>query len=202
MKAIILILALTGCASIPVQKPTQKPPVAQKGTCEPPEWCASYAPVILEEISEELLAYNPGKFFCPNWKNVNKTDFVLQFEKSIIETESSFDPSQEYPEDFDDDGCGYSTGQSISTGLFQLSYGDRCVYPTTDCKKLTPKSLKDPETNLRCGMQIQTMILRKNGQLLDYWSSLNPNEEEGGTGPETRDHLKANFPECFQKGGK
>lgn len=201
MKYLLALLVLVSCTKIktlpnPVNNPitnvSASPSIIPK-ECNNGDWCAQYNQIIILNITDAMLAYNPGAKFCPNWSHLDKDLFWTGFVKSIAKTESNWNVNEEYLEDFEDDGCGYSTGTSISTGLLQLSYGDRCVYPTKTCKTLTIKNLKDAKTNLTCALEIMDSLIRSNRPLSDYWSSTDFSK----SGNDTLNNMKQYIPQCY-----
>lgn len=200
MKFLLLSFLLISCtkissiATVPASSatPKQQTPISSRD-CVNREWCRVYDELIVSKLTPRLIAYGPEEEFCPNWENLDKEYFWKNFIKAIAKTESNWNNLEEYPEKFDDDGCGFSTGKSISTGLMQLSYGDRCVYPTTTCKKLTKQNLKDWSVNLPCALEIMDMLIAKRKPLSLYWSSL----DLEATGDETIQNMREFIPDCF-----
>jgi hypothetical protein len=91
---------------------------------------------------------------------------------SISYAESTWDSQNVYQEDFQD---GTTGKPALSVGLLQLSIND-VTKKTPNCLKITAVTLKDPSTNLGCGVEIMNWLVTRQGashsvnDLGAYWS--------------------------------
>lgn len=97
---------------------------------------------------------------CTSW---------MQFLRGVVKAESNWNKEAVYEEKFVDGSTGV---RALSVGYFQLSVGDKRNYPTPYCQKLTPDSLKDPEVNTGCALEIIETLNRKGRPLGAYWSTV------------------------------
>lgn len=197
--AVLLIVA--SCATIPVETPKAPPAVAAencqtiagKKSCA---WAPTWEETIRNGLTPGILSASPGAY-CPNYSRLSdKSRFWINLFRATVRYESGFNPRATYTEKFID----HSTGKlSVSSGLLQLSIGDKSNYKGEACQKLTPESLFDPSINLACGTEIADALLagkkpfKKNTDVRTslgrYWSTI----RDGKISSE----LKRLMPECY-----
>lgn len=109
------------------------------------------------------------------------------------------DPACVYTENFKD---GLTGELAQSVGLLQLSVGDKLGYKTPNCQSITNQSLKEPTTNLACGLEIMVQLIKKYGDgptlqssLGRYWSTIRKVGSDGKPG-RSWERLKVELPEC------
>lgn len=97
----------------------------------------------------------------------------LSYLRGVVKAESGWKKDAVYKENFKDRNGDYV----LSVGYFQLSTGDKNNYKTPYCQKLTSETLKDPETNTGCALEIIETLLKRGRPLGAYWSTMRPQNE-------------------------
>ena len=141
-------------------------------SCRSGVWCYDY--LVRPRITKALLEADVSPI-CKT-HSVDKNQIWLAVERGISLAESDWKYETTYEEDFIDEATGKL---SISTGLFQLSYGDRNNYRNTECDLITKDNLKDPVVNVKCAMAIQNKLLTTDKRDVlsvvgRYWSVMRP----------------------------
>jgi hypothetical protein len=164
-----IVFLLAACTTLPPPSKTPQPEPAKLWLYQD----ATYA--ALDKYGQALLKANPkdGPEFCSTWSTVNKRDFYNALLAHMATRESGRDPSQTYKESFKN-GKGETV---ISTGLLQVSYESCGSYGT----KTTTEGLKDPITNLECGVRILSRWIPSDSYIAKdklgagrYWSVMRP----------------------------
>lgn len=141
-------------------------------TCRSGQWC--YDHLVIPRITQALKDADVTTI-CKT-HGVDKTKLWTAIERGISLAESDWKPETTYEEDFIDEATGKL---SVSTGLFQLSYGDRNNYRGTECDLISKTNLVDPSVNVKCAMAIQNKLLAGDKRevravLGRYWSVMRP----------------------------
>lgn len=98
----------------------------------------------------------------------------LSYLRGIVKAESNWNPNAMYEEKFIDGSTGK---RALSVGYFQLSIGDKRNYKTHYCQLLTEETLKDPEINTGCALEIIETLFKKGRPLGAYWSTMRPENQ-------------------------
>lgn len=180
MKYLLPLVLLFSCTQIPVSVEKPEVPVLEvpaesvAETCPNKEWCFDH--LVKPYITQKLLGEKPG-LYCPKYAAlVDKTSFWLAFSKAVTRAESNWNIANTYKENFTD----HLTGElAQSVGLFQLSVGDKLNYKTAHCKDLSNYSLKTPEINVPCGLEIMNQLSGSRSTMQAsfgrYWSTIRDN---------------------------
>lgn len=170
--------------------PTHCPVINGKKFCS---WLPSHVAFIDGHLNGDMLGAELGDI-CPKGKANALVDYTKVWQalfKCTAQAESGFDPENGFTESFTD---GATKVAALSVGLMQLSVGDKLNYHTPYCSKLTPITLKDPETNLGCAAEIMAALInRKPGALRTrlgaYWSTIRDDK--------IHSCMVQEFPRCF-----
>lgn len=107
-------------------------------------------------LGEKTRASKPP--YCGNW---------LSFLRGVVKAESNWNTNAVYKEKFKDAATG---DYALSVGYFQISVGDKLNYKTPYCQSLTEQTIKDPETNTGCALEIIERLIKVGRPLGAYWS--------------------------------
>lgn len=123
----------------------------------------------VEELGRDLLDSTPRDIssFCPNYSELNlegKKMFWIYLLSTMVRYESFFNPATTYTEAFND----VNNIPIVSRGLLQLSIESSLGY---GCKLNSAKDLHDPEQNLRCGIRILNLWVKRDGVISDRVNS-------------------------------
>lgn len=168
------------------------PAAWEKEKKEGSEWSKMVYSVIENEEPSilELDSAKDVETFCPNYKNLNepqRLNFWGHFFASLAKPESGWNPLSRFPETSFKYLDSITHLPVVSEGLLQLSYQDEkshrldCGFNWSIDSQLNVKdprrSILDPYLNLRCGIKIFSLQLKKyhsiqleTGKL--YWSVL------------------------------
>lgn len=179
MKTLILAFFLiAGCVSTPVNQ-------APAPTPAPAGW--TYNAFVAAHLTPEMLAAKPGDL-CPNANNMGLTQFWQAMVYATVDAESGGNPNDDYKESFASDS---GTAQ-VSSGLLQLSLDD--AKRGGNCAGLSSANIHDPQTNLKCGIEIMADLLgtrsTMRASLGRYWSTIRDGKTDA--------KVKAILPGCFQ----
>lgn len=163
-----LMIAYQGCMKQQEVKPDQ-PVVLEPAPSPEPAPVASPTPVVLKadwsnQAWTEMLAKHLDTYggemlkvvpadvasYCPRFKDLSMAErkaFYVMLISSLARFESGFKPETTYKEAFKDSRGNYV----ISTGLLQISLESGRGY---ECPITKTDDLKDPSTNLQCGVLI------------------------------------------------
>lgn len=157
----------------------------------------------LAEGYEQIKGYN--QFICP--KSPMYENMWIDYWRAIVKAESGMNRLSRYQEV----GIGvdyYTKKETVSEGLFQLSYADERGYPACDFDwdKDKAKDPKDPSRTIfdakaqfTCAMGIAKKLFEKypgghpkwGNPLSSYWSVTRP-------GKSADLFLRKNYPQCFK----
>lgn len=199
---LVYTIVLTSCATQsmsskspgPQQQPQPGTPSTPLSSCPTKGWCPSYETFLQAQFSPSVLATDQSSV-CR--QRLDPKRFWTGFVKAIVYCESGYDAASGMTEDFKDGATGVL---ARSVGLLQLSVGDKLNYKTPYCQRLTPETLKNPEINLGCGLEIMSTLVTRDKTLLGgsdphwlglarYWSVVRP-------GHCARSRVYVELPEC------
>ena len=128
-------------------------PDAEEWTLATLEAIEDHGASLLTEIPDDV------KTFCPNYSALElpqREAFWVFLISAMAAKESSFDPKQDFVEDFKD-----SNGNKVvSRGLLQISKESANEY---GCDISNAQDLYDPKINLSCGVRILNRWISKDG---------------------------------------